>query len=446
LDQKIQEYGNSLSDPDLDPCEMDRILSKMGEDQHRFEELGGYMLEADAQMILSGLGILPEEQAKPLHHFSGGWKMRIALARILILQPDLILMDEPTNYLDMETIIWLENWLRKFKGAVLLTTHDRDFMNRVVNKIIEISQTKVRSFTGNYDFYEQEKEILLRNNEAEYNRQKSMLKKEENFIARFKARASHASQVQSRVKKIDKIEKVEIEPAAKLMKIELPQIERGGNDVVSIKDLGKSWPNPDNTQKHVFSGLNAMVVRGDRIAVTGINGAGKSTFLKVISNQTPPSRGAAQTGPSITMGYFGQFTLEMLNPENTIMQELMGRLAQVTEAGVRNILAAFLFTGDDVFKKIKVLSGGEKARVVLSWLLSTPFNCLILDEPTNHLDINSRQVLLDALLRYEGTLLFVSHDRYFLRALTNRVFQVDKGSIKVFEGDYNYYLECISNG
>lgn len=441
LDQRIEEYGIQLADPDLDPDEMEKILNRMGRDQDRFEELGGYEVESNACQILSGLGIMPEEQSKALHLFSGGWKMRIALAKILILNPDIIMMDEPTNYLDMETIIWLENWLRKFKGAVLLTTHDRDFMNRVVTGIVEVSAGRVRTFTGDYDFYEREKEILLRNNEAEFNRQKSMLRKEEEFIARFKARASHAAQVQSRVKKIEKIDKVELEVQQKAMKIELPEIDRGGNDVISIKGLAKSWKNPDNTDKHVFSGLDALVTRQDRIAVVGVNGAGKSTFLKVISSQTDATQGLSETGPSISMGYFGQFTLEMLNPENTIMQELMSRLPGKTEAGIRNILAAFLFRGDDVFKKIKVLSGGEKARVVLSWLLSSPFNCLILDEPTNHLDILSRGVLLDALKRYEGTLLFVSHDRYFLRELTNRVFEVHSGKIKVYDGDYNYYIE-----
>lgn len=442
LDQRIEKYGHQLADPDLSPEKMEKILNKMGHDQEKFEKLGGYEVESNACQILSGLGIMPEDQNKPLHIFSGGWKMRIALAKILILNPDIIMMDEPTNYLDMETIIWLENWLRKFKGAVLLTTHDRDFMNRVVNKIVEVSKGRVRSFTGNYDFYEQEKDILLRNNEAEFNRQKSMLKKEETFIARFKARASHASQVQSRVKKIDKIEKVELEIQQKSMKIDLPVIERGGSDVIAIKSLAKTWDNPDGTKKSVFSGLDAMVVRQNKIAVVGVNGAGKSTFLKVISNQTKATHGSAIAGPSISIGYFGQFTLEMLNSENTIMDELMSRLGDKTEAGIRNILAAFLFKGDDVFKKIKILSGGEKARVVLAWLLSTSYNCLILDEPTNHLDINSRSVLLDALKRYEGTILFVSHDRYFLRALTNRVFEVDHGHIKVYEGNYKYYLEC----
>lgn len=442
LSGRLHDYQQKLCDPDLDPEEMEQILEKMGDDQTEFEKLGGYEIETNAQEILTGLGIFPEDHHKPTEDFSGGWKMRIALAKVLILNPDLILMDEPTNYLDMETIIWLEEWLRNFKGAFLLTTHDREFMNRVIKKVVEVSNGKVTSFSGDYDFYEREKAILLKNNEAEFNRQQSMLKKEEEFIARFKARASHAAQVQSRVKKLDKIEKVELVPEEFEISIDLPEIPRGGNDVVSIKNLGKSWQNSDGTLKPVFSGLDAMVVRQNKIAIVGVNGAGKSTFLKVLSKQTEPTTGEAIVGPSINMGYFGQFTLEMLDANSTIMEELQRRLPSYTEPAIRNLLASFLFRGDDVYKKIKTLSGGEKARVVLSFLLSIPYNCLVLDEPTNHLDIKSRVVLLDALKRYEGTVLLVSHDRYFLREITNRVFEVDHGKITVYEGDYQYYLDC----
>lgn len=442
LSHKMHEYHKKLSDPDLDPDEMTKILEKMGDDQGEYEALGGYEIETNAQEILTGLGIFPEDHDKPVEQFSGGWKMRIALAKVLILNPDLILMDEPTNYLDMETIIWLEEWLLKFKGAFLLTTHDREFMNRVVKKIVEVSHGKVITFSGDYDYYEREKAILLRNNEAEFTRQQSMLKKEEEFIARFKARASHAAQVQSRVKKIDKIEKVELVPEDYEIKIELVDIPRGGNDVIAIKDLGKSWINQDGIAKPVFSGLTAMVERQNKIAVVGVNGAGKSTFLKVISHQTQATEGEAVIGPSISIGYFGQFTLEQLNADATILEEVQSKLPQLQEQTVRNLLASFLFRGDEVYKKIKYLSGGEKARVILAYLLSTPHNCLILDEPTNHLDIKSRVILLDALKRYEGTILLVSHDRYFLKELITRVFEVDHGKITVYEGNYQYYLDC----
>lgn len=441
LTKKLKEYEEKLCDPEIDPDEMNRILEVMGDEQTEFEKLGGYDIESNAQEILTGLGISPAEHNKPVEDFSGGWKMRIALAKILVLLPDLILMDEPTNYLDMETILWLENWLKNFKGAVLMTTHDRDFMNRVVKKIVEVSQGKVTTYSGNYDYYEQEKAIRRKQNEAAVNRQQSMLKKEEEFIARFKARASHAAQVQSRVKKLDKIDRVELEVDDEEISILLPDIPRGGNDVVVIKDLAKSWKNSDGSDKPVFSGLSATVHRQDKIAVVGINGAGKSTFLKVLCGDTTATRGDAAVGPSISTGYFGQITIENLNPDNTIFDEVQSRLPQASDGFVRNVLAAFLFKGDEVFKKIRFLSGGEKARVVLAYLLTLPHNFLILDEPTNHLDIKSREVLLDALKRYEGTVMLVSHDRYFLREITNRVFEVDHGQISIYEGNYLYYLE-----
>ena len=441
LTRNLKGYEEKLCDPEIDPDEMNKVLEAMGDAQTEFEKLGGYELESNAQEILTGLGIDPIEHNKPVEDFSGGWKMRIALAKILVLLPDLILMDEPTNYLDMETIIWLENWLKNFKGAVLMTTHDRDFMNRVVKKIVEVSQGKVTTYSGNYDYYEQEKAIRRKQNEAAVNRQQSMLKKEEEFIARFKARASHAAQVQSRVKKLDKIDRVELDVDDEEISILLPDIPRGGNDVVVIKDLAKSWKNSDGSEKPVFSGLSATVHRQEKIAIVGVNGAGKSTFLKVVSKDTTPTSGDAAIGPSISTGYFGQITIENLNPENTIFEEVLNRLPQATDGFVRNVLAAFLFRGDEVFKKIKHLSGGEKARVVLAYLLTLPHNFLILDEPTNHLDIKSREVLLDALKRYQGTVMLVSHDRFFLREITNRVFEVDHGKITIYEGNYHYYLE-----
>ncbi len=441
LSARLTSFEEKLCDPNLDPDEMTKILEKMGDDQTEFEQLDGYMLETNSQEMLSGLGIVPEDQNNPVEDFSGGWKMRIALAKTLILMPDLILMDEPTNYLDMETIIWLEQWLKNFKGAILMTTHDRHFMNSVVKKIIEVSNGRVTSYGGDYNFYEQEIAIKRKNNASEYSRQQSMLKKEEDFIARFKARASHAAQVQSRVKNLEKIERIELITDEEEINIELPEIPRGGNDVVAIKDLGKSWQNSDGSDKPVFSGLNAMVHRQNRIAVVGVNGAGKSTLLKVLSREAEATEGEALVGPSINIGYFGQFTLENLTAGNTILEEVTAKLPHYNDASIRNVLASFLFKGDDVFKKISVLSGGEKARVILASLLSTPHNCLILDEPTNHLDIKSREVLLDALKRYEGTLMLVSHDRFFLHEITNRVFEVDHGAIKIFEGDYNYYLE-----
>ncbi|MBF0208407.1 MAG: ABC-F family ATP-binding cassette domain-containing protein, partial [Oligoflexia bacterium] len=406
---------------------LESVLEKMGDAQTEFEKLGGYEIASNAQEILTGLGIAPCDHSKMVEDFSGGWKMRIALAKVLICLPDLILMDEPTNYLDMETIIWLEQWLCNFKGAILMTTHDRDFMNKIVNKIVEVAQGKVTTFSGNYDFYLREKEIRKQQNEAEFNRQRGMLKKEEAFIARFQARASHAAQVQSRVKKLEKIDKVELLAEDEEMRILLPEIPRGGNDVVVIKDLAKSWVDSTGKELLVFQGISMTISRQEKIAVVGINGAGKSTLLKILAGKTKQSLGQVNIGPSISVGYFGQHTLEVLNPENTIFEELKEKLPQRTDATIRNILAAFLFRGDEVFKKIRYLSGGEKARVVLASILSSSYNFLILDEPTNHLDIKSREILLDTLQRYQGTLLIVSHDRFFLHHLATKVLEIDRG-------------------
>ncbi len=440
LAERLASYEDQLSDPNIDPDTMQTVLEKMGDDQTLFEKMGGFALESAAETILTGLGIEPSDHHKPVEHFSSGWKMRIALAKVLIVEPDLILMDEPTNYLDMETILWLESWLKSFKGAILLTTHDRDFMNGIVNRIVEVARGSITSFSGNYDFYEKEKAVRRVQNESEFNRQQSMLKKEEAFIARFKARASHAAQVQSRVKMIDKIDKVELISDDAQMRIALPSLPRGGNDVIAMQSIEKVWPRENLSPKVVFSGLSATVHRHDRIAVVGMNGAGKSTFLKVLCGQTAPTAGSVAVGPTISIGYFGQSSLEELDPSATIFEILQQKLPRTNDASLRNLLAAFLFSGDDVFKKISVLSGGEKTRVILSYLLSIPFNCILLDEPTNHLDIGSREVLLEALLRYEGTLMFVSHDRFFLRAIANRVFEVDKGSITSYDGDYRFYL------
>jgi len=436
LEKKLEDSGTTpLSD-----SEMDSVLARLGDLQTEFEKLGGYELESRAEEILTGLGIPPADHRRPIQDFSGGQKMRIALARALIVMPDLILMDEPTNYLDMETILWLENWLKVFKGAILITTHDREFMNTIVNKIVEVANQRVTVFSGNYDYYLREKGIRKKQSEASVERQQAMLKKEEEFIARFKARASHAAQVQSRVKKLEKIDILEVDPDEDEMSVMLPEIPRGGNDVITLQHLAKSWQNHDGSPKPIFSGLSGLVSRQQKIAVVGVNGAGKSTFLKVIAGKTEPTSGNVTIGPSINMGYFGQYTLENLNPEGTVFEEVQSRLPRSSDGFIRNLLAAFLFKGDEVFKKVKYLSGGEKARLVLAYLLTLPHNLLLLDEPTNHLDIKSREVLLDALKRYEGTILFVSHDRYFLKELASRVFEVSNKHITPYEGNYKYYL------
>lgn len=437
----MKEIEAKLEDPELDPEEMEKILIDLGDYQTDFEKLGGYDMDQRAKEIVTGLGIMPYDHNRDVSLFSGGWRMRIALAKVLIQNPDAILLDEPTNYLDLESIVWLEEWLKNFKGAVLMTSHDRDFMNGIVNRIIEVANKTITVYTGDYDFYEKEKAIRREQQVAQYESQQANLKKEEEFIARFAARASHAAQVQSRVKKLDKIERVEMPVEDIVMDFKFPTPPRGSNDVVMMKNLAKEWTRDDGNIHKVFAGLSATVHRQDKIAVVGVNGAGKSTLLKVICDLTKPTSGEVAIGPSIKVGYFSQFSLDQLNPENTVLEEVSAYLKDASNGYIRNLLAAFLFRGDDVEKKIKVLSGGEKSRVVLSILMSTNNNLLILDEPTNHLDLKSRDVLLTALQEFDGTVMFVSHDRHFLHGVANRVFEVDKGGIRVFDTNYQYYLE-----
>lgn len=440
LAAKIKTIETMLEN-DLDPDEMEKVLIQLGDYQTEFEKLGGYDLDVRAKEIITGLGVMPYDHDRDVSLFSGGWRMRIALAKVLIQSPDVILLDEPTNYLDLESIVWLEEWLKSFKGAVLMTSHDRDFMNGIVNRIIEVNNRAITTYTGNFDYYEKEREIRKDQQIAQYESQQAMLQKEEEFIAKFAARASHAAQVQSRVKKIDKIDRVELPPEDVVMDFSFPVPPRGSNDIVIMKNLAKSWTRDDGTPHKVFSGLTATVNRLDKIAVVGVNGAGKSTLLKVICGLTEASSGESSLGPSVKAGYFSQFSLDLLNPENTVLEEISSRLPHASNGYIRNLLAAFLFRGDDVEKKIKVLSGGEKSRVVLATLMSNSNNLLILDEPTNHLDLKSRDVLLNALKEFEGTVMYVSHDRHFLHGLSNRVFEVDKGGIRVFESNFQYYVD-----
>lgn len=445
LHKQLQNLEQKLSEP-LEDDEMTQVLEQYGEMQAEFERLGGYDLESRAAEILTGLGIGPDDYHRPTESFSGGWKMRIALAKILALQPDVLLMDEPTNHLDLESIIWLEQWLINFKGALLMTSHDREFMNRIVSKIVEVAHQSITVYSGNYDFYERERAVRKEQLVAAAKRQEEMLAKEEEFIARFAARASHAAQVQSRVKKIEKIDRIEIPTEEKAIQFEWPVSPRGGDEVVKFENLGKIWKTTDGKDKLVFKDATALVKRLDRVAVVGVNGAGKSTLLKIISGQTQPTQGKFQIGASIEMGYFSQNSMDVLDPQMTVLEEVHSRIPNSTIGFVRTLLGALKFSGDEVEKKISVLSGGEKSRVVLATILAKPINLLVLDEPTNHLDILSRQVLLDAIKTFQGTVMIVSHDRHFLREITTKVFELDKHQLKVTEGSWDYYLDRKQRG
>ncbi len=440
MQNRLQLLEAQLCEP-LNDDEMAKVLEEYGHLQSEFERLGGYEIESRASEILTGLGFPPEEHQRKTESYSGGWKMRIALAKILALQPDVLLMDEPTNHLDLESIVWLEQWLVGFPGSILMTSHDRDFMNRLVSKIVEVANKQITVYSGNYDFYEKERSIRLEQLIASAKRQEEMLAKEEEFIARFAARASHAAQVQSRVKKIEKIDRIEIPSEEKVVKFDWPVPPRGGDEVLKIENLGKTWITPEGNEKLVFRNANALVKRLDRVAVVGVNGAGKSTLLKIVTGQTEATDGKYNIGASIEVGYFSQNSLEVLNPNLTIIEELQNTVPHSTLGYIRNLLGALKFSGDEVEKKISILSGGEKSRVVLATILSRPINFLVLDEPTNHLDIVSREVLLQAIKTFPGTVMIVSHDRHFLREITTKVFELDKNKLNVIDGTWDYYQE-----
>ena len=438
---ELKEMEAAMCEPQSDD-EMASLLDRYGVAQEEFEHRGGYDLDTRAQTVLTGLGIGPDRFNHPVESFSGGWKMRIALAKILTLKPDVLLLDEPTNHLDVESIVWLEEWLADtFDGALLMTSHDRDFMNRIVTRIVEVANKTVTTYGGNYDFYEKEREIRHEQLLASHKRQQEMLAKEEEFIARFAARASHAAQVQSRVKKIDKIERIEIPAEERVVRFEFSEPPRSGDDVVVMDDLAKQWPLPDGGVKPVFSGVSGIIKRQSKIAVVGVNGAGKSTFLKVLAGETEPTSGSVALGANVELGYFSQHAMEVLDPKKSIFETVQDTLPLANRGVIMNLLGAFLFSGDAVDKKIENLSGGEKSRVVLATLLARPINFLVLDEPTNHLDIRSREMLLNALKNFTGTVMLVSHDRHFLRLLVDRVIEVDHGEMRTYEGNYEYYLE-----
>ena len=366
---------------------------------------------------------------------SGGWKMRVALARILLMRPDAMLLDEPSNHLDLESLIWLEQFLKGYEGALLMTSHDREFMNRIVTKVVEIDGGALTAYSGNYEFYEQQRALTEKQQQAQFERQQAMLAKEIKFIERFKARASHAAQVQSRVKKLEKIDRVEPPRRRQTVLFEFPPAPRSGEDVVSLKNVHKGYGS-----RSIYEGLDFQVRRRERWCVMGVNGAGKSTLLKLVAGATPPDDGTVAVGGSVKMGYFAQHAMDLLDGERTVFQSLEDAFPQAGQGSLRALAGCFGFSGDDVEKKCRVLSGGEKARLVMAKMLYDPPNFLVLDEPTNHLDMATKEMLITALSQYEGTMLFVSHDRHFLAALSNRVLELTPEGIHQYGGGYTEYV------
>jgi ATPase subunit of ABC transporter with duplicated ATPase domains len=438
LHHELEALSHKMADPEHADA-LDQILARFGEVQEEYEHLDGYALEAQAREVLAGLGFRAEQIDGDAGNLSGGWKMRVAMARVLLGRPDVLLMDEPTNHLDIESIIWLERFLKTQPAALLMTSHDREFMNRVVTKVAEIDSGEIVVYSGNYDFYERERQIREANQQAAYARQQAMLAKEQRFIDRFRTHAAKAAQVQSRIKALDKIEKVELPRKRQVVKFEFREPPRSGDQVAVIEDVHKQYGS-----QVIYDGFSLILRRGERWAVMGRNGAGKTTLLKLIAGAAQPDRGSIRLGASLKLGYFAQQSLEVLDAELTVIEQLEKDFPQDTLGSLRTLAGAFQFSGEDIDKPIRALSGGERSRLAMARMLYDPPNFLVLDEPTNHLDLATKEMLVDALSQFEGTMIFVSHDRTFLRGLSTRVLELGGNGDRtphVYPGSYVEYVE-----
>jgi ATPase subunit of ABC transporter with duplicated ATPase domains len=431
---ELKALEAAMADPDR-ADEMDEIIARYGEVQARFEELDGYALETRAREVLAGLSFSQDVMEGDVGALSGGWKMRVALARILLMRPDVMLLDEPSNHLDIESLIWLEQFLKGYEGALMMTSHDREFINRIVNKIVEIDGGTLTTYSGDYEFYEQQRALNERQQQAQFERQRAMLAKEIKFIERFKARASHAAQVQSRVKKLEKIERVEPPRRRQTVAFDFLPAPRSGEDVASLKRVRKSYG-----QRSIYDGFDFTIRRRERWCVMGVNGAGKSTLLKLVAGDAEPDDGSVTVGASVKMGYFAQHAMDLLDGEQTVFESLDHSFPQAGQGSLRTLAGCFGFSGDDIEKRCRVLSGGEKARLVMAKMLYDPPNFLVLDVPTNHLDLATKEMLIAALAEFEGTMLFVSHDRHFLAALSNRVLELTPEGVHQYGGGYTEYV------
>jgi ATPase subunit of ABC transporter with duplicated ATPase domains len=438
LHAELEKLNADMADPDK-ADDMDRILARYGEVQSKFQDLGGYELEAKAKEVLHGLGFSDEQIAGDVGALSGGWKMRVGMAKVLLGANDVLLLDEPTNHLDIESILWLEQFLQQTKASVLMTCHDRDFMNRVVGRIIDVDNGQFVSYTGDYDFMEREQKVRAAQLEAQFERQQAMIAKMQRFIDRFGTHVAKAAQAQSKAKKIEKIEKIELPKKREVVPFAFKRPPRSGDDVVKIQGVKKAYG-----ARAIYQSLDFEIKRGERWCVMGQNGSGKTTLLKMIAGHLQADGGVMKLG-SVKMGYFAQQALDLLDPELTVYEMVDRNFPLESTGAKRNLLGAFQFSGDEQDKLIKFLSGGEKSRLVLALMLFDPPNFLVLDEPTNHLDLTTKEMLVQTLADFDGTMLFVSHDRGFLRGLANRVLDVSEcaagKAAKAYPGSYVEWVE-----
>lgn len=434
--EEVEEIGNKLASLSQNDSDLAGLLERQGELQHLLEGKDVFRMRPEIEKILAGLGFSVDDLNSPVSSFSGGWIMRLLLAKLLLQKPALLLLDEPTNHLDIDSLTWLEEFLGQYQGSMVIISHDRSFLDRVTNITWELSLGRLTSYKGNYSFYLQEKALRFELERAAYDNQQAMIKQTERFITRFRSKSTKARQVQSRVKQLEKLERIELSETERSVRFSFPPAAPSGRDVFTMKNIRKSY-----ADKQVFSGINLNLQRGDKLAVVGVNGAGKSTLLKIMSGQEE-AQGELKQGHNVILTYFGQHQAQELEGSLTVLDTIYHAAKGMTITQVRSLLGAFLFCGDEVEKKVQILSGGEKSRIALAKMLVRPANLMLLDEPTNHLDISSQEVLQEAMAQYEGTIIVVSHNRFFVNSFVNKVLEIKDGKGNLYEGNIDDYLAC----